>query len=939
MAASRLAFALSGLLTAGLIDSAGGWIARADGASAAAIPQQLRLKADRQFSDARRNLTVAEGNVTVQLGSSVLQADRVEYNSTYQTLHARGSVRISRGAQTFQASALRYNLALQEGELDDVYGVIDLDATPPADPVVAASAEPQPLACPPLLPPVPDWHPQPWSVTAWGGQMTDAAYGDTFLFRGEQRPEAVLGIGLQRRIWRAGPLAVELEADLFSHIAQQQRGGDYNQRTAGADLPAQSFGEGVVGIGARLWLQPWLSFSVLEGISYNSQVSLYEKTFREKYSKLLNYLGVELEAAVSPEVSLVGRIHHRSGAFGTYNGVTEGSNAYLLGLRYRWGQERQQDISVDIPPPAGCPDPDRAQRHRATSLHERLEAVALGDGGAPAVHTGSPTADPTSPLSAADQQQRRRKAIADIDQRIDAVGLRGTFTLERRSGVPVRRLNSSVRDENRFGVVKVPQLKRLGSTQLVNGSISRWRVQADRITLDAKGWRAERMGFSNDPFTPAQTRIDAEGVIAREQPNGDVLISARRNRLIVEERLPIPVSRRQLIRKEEEVENRWVLGVDNKDRDGLFVGRTLKPISLGGSTELSLEPQLMLQRAIDAGSGRSPDAAGDLFGLEAKLLGRYDNIRLEADADISSFSGVDFLDNSRYWGSLGRSFNLGRFGEVKASLFGAHRYRTWNGSLGSTDIQSAYGLYGEQRGTWEAGDSRHDFLLRGAVGDYNSERFDGDRLLQSGRVSLFGSLTSTIPLWSGSTADLTPLAAYRYSPVAVVPGLSLNTNINATAALYGSHDHQESISFSGGPSLTLGTFSKPFLDFTQVSLIGGGTLRNGASPFEFDRIVDFGTMGVGITQQIVGPLLLSSGVNFNVDPTSQNYGEMINSNIELRWQRRSYDLGLYFNPYRGVGGIRFRLNDFDFDGSGVPFVPYTPSDWFVGDRSKEDLPL
>ena len=97
--------------------------------------------------------------------------------------------------------------------------------------------------------------------------MTDAPYGDTFLFRGEQRPEAVLGIGLQRRIWRAGPLAVELEADLFSHIAQQQRGGDYNQRTAGADLPAQSFGEGVVGIGARLWLQPWLSFSVLEGIS------------------------------------------------------------------------------------------------------------------------------------------------------------------------------------------------------------------------------------------------------------------------------------------------------------------------------------------------------------------------------------------------------------------------------------------------------------------------------------------------------------------------------------------------------------------------------------------------------------------------------------------------------------------------------------------------
>ena len=86
------------------------------------------------------------------------------------------------------------------------------------------------------------------------------------------------------------------------------------------------------------------------------------------------------------------------------------------------------------------------------------------------------------------------------------------------------------------------------------------------------------MGFSNDPFTPAQTRIDAEGVIAMEQANGDVLISARRNRLIFEERLPIPVTRRQLIQKEEEVENRWVFGIDNRDRDGFFVGRNLKPI-------------------------------------------------------------------------------------------------------------------------------------------------------------------------------------------------------------------------------------------------------------------------------------------------------------------------------------------------------------------------
>ena len=64
------------------------------------------------------------------------------------------------------------------------------------------------------------------------------------------------------------------------------------------------------------------------------------------------------------------------------------------------------------------------------------------------------------------------------------------------------------------------------------------------------GWKADRMGFSNDPYTPAQMRIDAEDVIAREKSNGDLLISARRNRLIVEERLSIPLTKDSSYEKE-----------------------------------------------------------------------------------------------------------------------------------------------------------------------------------------------------------------------------------------------------------------------------------------------------------------------------------------------------------------------------------------------------
>ena len=572
----------------------------------------------------------------LQLGSGQLAADRVEFDGNFQTVFARGSVRLSRTGQVFQASALRYNLNQNEGELDDVYGVIDLDAMQgifqvaepssaqqlsPDDKLKTAVQEPAPMACPPLLPPVPDWHPQPWAVTAWAVRMDGIRRH--VLLNGTMRPEAVLGIGLQKR--SSAPLWPWNSKQTCSVTSRNNSREESSIRTSPMRIFPPRVSEGTAGIGARLWVQPWLSFSVVEGISYNTDYSLYEKTFRENYTKLLNYLGFEVEAAVSSDVSLVGRIHHRSGAFGTYSGVTEGSNAYLLGLRYRWGRDLPEPVGTSMVPPLGCPDPKRSQRVNPTSLSERLESIALGDGGEAIQHIPPSQAPTASPLSAAEQQRRRSQAIAGIDQRIDDVDFQGTLSIERRSGVPVRRLNSSVRDENRFGVVRVPQLKRLGSTQLINGTISRWRVQAARVQITPNGWRADRMGFSNDPFTPAQTRIDAEDVVARDQPNGDLLISARRNRLIVEERLPVPVSRRQLIQKEEEVENRWVFGVDNDDRDGLFVGRNLKPITFGTDTELSLQPQVMVQRAVDGGSDVDP---GDLFGLEAKLVGRYDNMKV-----------------------------------------------------------------------------------------------------------------------------------------------------------------------------------------------------------------------------------------------------------------------------------------------------------------------
>ena len=94
-----------------------------------------------------------------------------------------------------------------------------------------------------------------------------------------------------------------------------------------------------------------------------------------------------------------------------------------------------------------------------------------------------------------------------------------------------------------------------------------------------------------------------------------------------------------------------------------------------------------------------------MFGLDAKLRGRYGQYKLNVDADISSFDPADILGSSRYWGSFGRDIDLGSLGVLSTNLFGAYRYRSWNGSLGETDINAAYGVYAQTKGSWSIGRS------------------------------------------------------------------------------------------------------------------------------------------------------------------------------------------------------------------------------------------
>ena len=90
------------------------------------------------------------------------------------------------------------------------------------------------------------------------------------------------------------------------------------------------------------WLPfPWdryldTSFAVGAGLSYATDDPEIEVEKNDRTARLLGYLMFELGVVVpqQPKWTLFARVHHRSGAFGLFDGVSGGSNVLGAGLRY-----------------------------------------------------------------------------------------------------------------------------------------------------------------------------------------------------------------------------------------------------------------------------------------------------------------------------------------------------------------------------------------------------------------------------------------------------------------------------------------------------------------------------------------------------------------------------------------------------------------------------
>jgi hypothetical protein len=165
----------------------------------------------------------------------------------------------------------------------------------------------------------------------------------------------------------------------------------------------------------------------------------------------------------------------------------------------------------------------------------------------------------------------------------------------------------------------------------------------------------------------------------------------------------------------------------------------------------------------------------------------------------------------------------------------------------------------------------------------------------------------------------------RYTPNPVVPYIRAYGELNGTTSFYTSGDNQSTLLATAGIQGQFGNFSKPFLDYTAFNVSYTQGLNNGLSPFLFDRAVDNKILNLGVVQQVYGPFRLGFQTSINVDN-----GQSLSTEYSLEYSRRTYGITLRYNPVQELGGISFRISDFNWTGGTDPFSDQTEVKPVVG---------
>ena len=458
-------------------------------------------------------------------------------------------------------------------------------------------------------------------------------------------------------------------------------------------------------------------------------------------------------------------------------------------------------------------------------------------------------------------------------------------------------------------------------------AVKNWVFITDKIEIDGEKWKSEKAIFTNDLLELKQVKIEINSLeaISRKET---LRFKSSLNFLILDEEIPFPFwfGERTLTRSGESFsfKNRWNLGYDNVDKDGYFIGRKLNSINLFDDFVLDLEPQFLIQRSLQGDTKSFVSKGGsitsdnvkrdaiwaDYFGLNSQIKGKISNWNLEVDKQINSFDPDKSSNSLRVESNLSKEiFFLNS--KWDKSFYGVFRGRIWNGSLGEAEIYTGYGSKLEKQNTWEVNDITKTETLSLGLGNFKGEALNRKNLVIGIKGNLFYSLDQKFPIFIDEPSNIFVDSSYRYIPKPIKRGLSLKTKLELLYFFYDGGNNQQYVGLGAGPEIVLGNFIKKSFDYTKISVLPFYKIKSGDSIFKFDQISDKFTLDFVFDQQLFGPLILKNSGTLNLDSDSKDYGDFINSKISLNWKKRSYELGIFYQPHNEAGGIVFTLFGFE----------------------------
>ena len=216
----------------------------------------------------------------------------------------------------------------------------------------------------------------------------------------------------------------------------------------------------------------------------------------------------------------------------------------------------------------------------------------------------------------------------------------------------------------------------------------------------------------------------------------------------------------------------------------------------------------------------------------------------------------------------------------------------------------------QKENTWIIDGIKKTETLSLGLGNVTAESLNSKNLVTNVKGNLFYGLSQKFPIGIEDPKNKSIDISYSYIPEPITKGLSLDTRLEASYSFYENGDHQEYLGLGIGPELILGNFKNKTFDYTRISLFPFYRFNGGDSVFKFDQNNDAFTLDIAFDQQLFGPVILKSIGTLNLTNDSDDYGEFINSKISLNWKKRSYELGIFFQPHNQAGGISFSLNGF-----------------------------